>query len=142
MHADDVTAIATSILATVAGIADLIPDGSTVAEQVEKVGPGLLAELQRAVRPRYGTLPSPLPDDWRELVQTGVLAELLLLGYRNLEDDEKLWADEWRRRWENGVAALAAGVDSVSSPAALRSPVVAASAERKFGLDGFERVLG
>lgn len=142
MHADDVTAIVEAIQTTVRDIDQIIPSGSSLTAQVESVGPKLLAELQRAVRARYGELPSPIGEEWRQLLTDGILAELLLLGYRNLEDDEKVWADEWRRRWETGVAALAAGVDSVAEPTPRRGALAVASSTRQFTLDGFDQVLG
>lgn len=115
LHADDVAAIATQVTASVADIVDILPGSQTVTEAVETVGPRLLAEMQTALRERYGELASPLVDELRELLVTGVIGEVLLLGYRQLQENEKAWPDEWRMRFRTGLAELATGVSQLAT---------------------------
>lgn len=136
----DAQLIATAIETTVEDIGSIIPDGSTVLDQVKAAGPRLLAEMQRALLDRYGTITSPLTTELRELLTTGMIAELLFLGYRRLAESEKAWPDEWRRRFDNGLAALAAGVDQVGTRQTRRRGALAGET-RIFTADALGDVL-
>lgn len=144
LHADDQAAIAADLTATVDGLANLVKP-ATVAVQVERLGRRVLNEVQSTLRERYGVLPSPLTDELRDLVQIGIMAELMLMQARRMNRDEKTYPDEWRSRFERRLDALAAGVErldlDLSDTSRSRTSAVASNT-RAFTLDGVGRVLG
>lgn len=130
---DDVTAL-TADMAVTLELAGLIPDHTDLAEQVAVHGGRLHGEMQLALRPRYGDLPEPLTEELRSVLVDGLIAELLYLGIWQLDEPEKAWPDEWRRRFEARLAALAAGIDALDGDDGLveRRPVASRSAPRQF----------
>lgn len=129
----DVAALTEQMTVTLE-LAGLMPDHTSLAEQVEVQGGRLLGEMQLALRPRYGDLPEPLTEELRSVLVDGLIAELLYLGIWQLEEPEKAWPDEWRRRFETRLSALASGLDGLDDLDGLveRRPVASRSAPRQF----------
>ena len=130
---DDVTAL-TADMAVTLELAGLIPDHTDLAEQIAVQGGRLLGEMQLALRPRYGDLPEPLTEELRSVLVDGLIAELLYLGIWQLEEPEKAWPDEWRRRFETRLAALASGLDALDGTDGMaeRRPAASRSNARQF----------
>jgi len=120
----------------------ITPEASTVTEQVAVHGNSVLATMQRALRPRYGALPSPLGDDLLELCTKGTKAAMMFAAFGQLEEDEKAWPDELQRQFDNELAALAAGVDALDSAVVTPTQATAAgSATRVFTAAALDALL-
>jgi hypothetical protein len=141
LSAADIASMTTAVEETMDS-SGIVPEGSTLSKQVEVHGNAVLATMQRALRPRLGTLPSPLGDDLLELCTKLTKAAMMFAAFGNLSDDEKAWPDELQRQGDNELAALASGIDTVDvSVAATTQATAAASNTRIFTASGFDALL-
>lgn len=140
IHADDLAAWVTLIDTRFEDADNLVPDSSTLAAQVASVAPDILTEVNLAAGTTFGdgTLSgtsTQLPDSVRTIAAAGIIAEVLLNAYRQLDVDEKEWVDAWRARFDAYLEQLRAGTLNLADTTAddTRKTAVVAGAARVFG---------
>lgn len=128
----DQARVVAELTAQLDNLAELVPDGATAPEHLGLLAERLYAEMQARLSERWPVLPSPLSDELEQLLVVGTLAEALLLGYRTLADNEREWPMVWRNRFEQGLAAMAAGIDTAPGSQPSRGGVAWRSEPRQF----------
>lgn len=140
IHADDLSAWVTKITSRFEDADNLVPDGSTMAAQVASVAPDILTEINLAAGTTFGDgtvsgTSTRLPESVMTIAAAGIIAEVLLNAYRQLDVDEKEWVDAWRARFDTYLGQLRDGslrlVDTSADDT--RSTAAVAGGARVFG---------